>query len=141
MTEDAVYRPTENTNRITEEMLAGFTGTTRYIRHSLNRNVVMTEGAHFLSRNGAAWLIDRIALSGIDWKKEAFQSWTLKITKRHESGTWGKGKLTCTDGRYEKLGEWEVDATDFPLDEVKLFAAPTYCDDRTVLCVMLASEY
>ncbi|WP_249023738.1 DUF6876 family protein [Acetobacter ascendens] len=49
----------EPTHAITSSALAGFTGTVRYYRwHS---GLLLTDGAHYLAANGAAWLIDILA--------------------------------------------------------------------------------
>ena len=71
----------ENINQkevITKSALSMFTGSETFYRHSLARNVIFTEGCAYLCGNGAAWLIDEIAL---------VQSYYQKLCTRTRSGS------------------------------------------------------
>src|SRR5512135_3493951 len=84
-----------NVNAITEAALSAFYGSETFYKHSLVRNVIFTEGCAFLSLNGAAWLIDEIAI--VQNTKtligEGFQSWKLLVDSGSSSAV-----LTATDG-------------------------------------------
>jgi hypothetical protein len=76
--------------------LAQFTGTEQWYRHSINRNILYTDGAQYVAEHGGAyWLLDEIALiQPYDAKvaAEDFQVWTLTV---HSDKT---ATLTCGDG-------------------------------------------
>jgi len=59
-----------------------------------------------------------------------FQVWTLTVKNR-------KGRVVCKDGDGEKLAVQRIEYTDFPLDEIKLYAV----DDGQYLVIMLPFEY
>ena len=88
-------------------MLAQFTGSQNFYRHSLVREVLYTEGVEYVAETaGAYWLLDEIALAQryiISVKREDFQVWDLKVD------TAQAGVLTCGDGNglevYVKLFE------------------------------------
>lgn len=117
--------------------LRHFTGSEQFFRHSLCRNVIFTEGVRHLDRNGAGWLVDKVATlqTVLAVKAEPFQTWELTVKD-------GKGLLTCTDGGRTKdgpLGVYSerIDFTDFPEPGVKLFAV----ESDGLRVVMLPSEY
>ncbi|ARW11806.1 MULTISPECIES: DUF6876 family protein [Acetobacter] len=128
----------EPTHAITSSALAGFTGTVRYYRwHS---GLLLTDGAHYLAANGAAWLID--VLASVQYlpamRAEERQFWTLQVDLEKHAAV-----VVCTDG--DKTGEGEIELyrqeipyTDFPLNEAKLFAFREPGMGRVVL---LPSEY
>lgn len=128
----------EPTHAITSSALAGFTGTVRYYRwHS---GLLLTDGAHYLAANGAAWLIDILASVQHmpTMREEDRQFWTLKVDLEKHAAV-----VVCTDG--DKTGEGEIELyrqeipyTDFPLNEAKLFAFREPGMGRVVL---LPSEY
>jgi hypothetical protein len=64
-------------------MLAQFTGSQNFYRHSLVREVLYTEGVEYVAETaGAYWLLDEIALAQryiISVKREDFQVWDLKV--------------------------------------------------------------
>lgn len=112
------------------EDLGQFTGTETWHRHGLNRDLLYTDGVKFLAdRAGAYWLVDEIAIAQRIPKvaRQTFQVWTLKVDPQHHA------TLTCDDGNDNTIITIEIERTDFPLPEIKL-----YCTDNTIL---LTSEY
>ena len=65
-------------------MLAQFTGSERFYRHALVRNVIFTEGVKYVADTaGAHWLIDEIALAqkyAPKLRHEDFQHWELVVS-------------------------------------------------------------
>lgn len=120
-----------HTKTLTAADLNQFTGTETWFRHPLNRKVVYTEGVQYVAETGGAyWLIDEIALIQPYDKTvaaEEFQVWTLKV-RTDRTAT-----LACEDGNGNVVFTKELEYTDFPLDEIKL-----YFTDNTIL---LPSEY
>lgn len=138
-------RPGKET--ITDAHLANFTGSEHFYRHSLARNVLFTEGCAYLCHNGAAWLIDEIALvqNTKDIINQEFQSWELIVDTVNQSG-----KLIATDGGametaqgvavYWELFRKEIPFTDFPLSTIKLYCC-TNGLPQNGKTILLASEY
>lgn len=117
------------TKDLTAHDLAQFTGSEHWYRHSVNRNVVYTDGAQYVAQHGGAyWLLDEVAINQMlkPVAAEAFQVWTLKATNN-------VGTLTCDDGNGNIVFTKHIEYTDFPLSEIKL-----YFTDGTIL---LPSEY
>lgn len=107
------------------------------LRHS---GLLLTDGAHYLAANGAAWLI--YVLASVQYlpamRAEERQFWTLQVDLEKHAAV-----VVCTDG--DKTGEGEIELyrqeipyTDFPLNEAKLFAFREPGMGRVVL---LPSEY
>lgn len=110
--------------------LAVFTGTEHWYKHWLGR-VVYTDGVKYVSENaGAYWLIDEIAINQSRPKitAEGFQVWKLEVDLEKR-----RGVLTCDDGDGRIVFTKQIEFTDFPLSEIKL-----YCTDGVIL---LPSEY
>jgi hypothetical protein len=100
-----------------EEGMPQFIGTTEWYRHSLNKQVIYTEGAQFVAETGGAyWLLDEIAIAQFiqKVKREPFQTWILRVTG--ESAT-----LVCDDGNGNVVLRKHIQFTDFPLDEITLW--------------------
>jgi len=120
-----------STKTLTEADLHQFTGAENWYRHPLNRKVVYTEGVQYVAENGGAyWLLDEIALIQPYDKKvadEPFQVWKLSV-RADRTAT-----LACDDGNGVIVFTKELEYTDFPLNEIKL-----YFTDNTIL---LPSEY
>lgn len=116
--------------------LAQFTGSTTFTRHGLVRYLLMTEGVAFLADRAAAhWLTDAIASYQHEARARAepFQSWSLVVDATTRSAL-----LTMTDGNSSTpIIRQEIDWTDFPLNEIALWAIAE--GDHRVL--MLPSEY
>lgn len=120
------------TAKMTTADLSQFTGSENWYRHSLNRNVLYTDGAQYVAEAGGAyWLLDEIALANhceSRVRAEEFQVWTLTRDKRGNGAT-----LDCGDGNGNTVYSKRIEFTDFPLDTVKLF-----CENGTIL---LPSEH
>ena len=122
-----------------EAELPHFTGTESYtnMRYPwLRTKFLLTDGAKYLAEKAKAyWLMDAIASHQINKKVayEPFQAWELVV------GADRKAVLTCTDGNKRILIKQEIPYTDFPLDQISLYAAEDDCLGGRV--VMLTSEY
>jgi hypothetical protein len=96
-----------------------FSGSEHWYRHSLNRNILYTDGAKYVAdRGGAYWLLDEIALiQGHDARvsAEEFQVWKLSVRPDRAA------MLTCEDGNYKVVYSKKIEYTDFPLDEITLW--------------------
>ena len=71
------------TKTLTQTDLDMFTGSEQFYRHSINRKVIYTEGAHHVAEAGGAyWLLDEIALiqpHAARVAAEEFQVWKLTV--------------------------------------------------------------
>jgi len=121
----------KNTKQLTKDVLRQFTGTEKWYRHPLARDVLYTEGAQHVAENAESyWLLDEIALAQQyepSVKGEGFQVWKLKVREDRTA------LLTCEDGNYNEVYSKEIEFTDFPLDEITF-----WCTDNVIL---LPSEY
>lgn len=96
-----------------------FQGTEKYYRH-WTRKLIYTDGIHFLTENGAAWLVDAVASYQHRPKLNTgdlavFQLWELKV-----SGS--KAVLTCkADTGVRAVVTQRIEYTDFPLPYIKLY--------------------
>ncbi len=89
-----------------------------YIKHSLVRRLVMTDAVGKLRElANCFWLVDAIASYQIQLAKEEFQVWKFSCNTKLHLGT-----LTCEDGNDNELVRQEIEYTDFPLDELTLWA-------------------
>jgi len=122
--------------------LSGFTGTEDYHAFSaLCPKVVLTDGAYYLAETaGAFWLMDIIGsvyTAHPERKKfwdEGFAVWTLKVENK-------KGVVTADDGNDNIVYSQEIEFTDFPLSEMKLFVEiGETINEGEVMVVMLPSE-
>ena len=107
-----------------------FTGTTQYYAHWL-KAFLYTDGVKYLADEAQAyWLIDAIASHQPEALKDpmlrGIQFWKLIVTGN-------KAKLICERDTDNVAITQDIDYTDFPLSEVKLYLA-----DRVL---MLPSEY
>lgn len=113
--------------------LSQFIGTEGYHRLSpIHGKLVCTDGVNWLAEHAECyWLIDIIASYQHKLKNEYFQAWTLIKS--------GSGcTVTCTDGNSVKpLITQSMEYTDFPLNELKLYAV----NDGMNIVAMLTSEY
>lgn len=106
--------------------LLQFTGSECIYRHPLNKRVAYTEGAQFVAEKGGAyWLLDIIATNQVlpAFKVQPFQVWTLVVDL--DTAT---ARITCDDGNDKVFFSHQIDYTDFPLEEIKL-----YCEDGVIL--------
>lgn len=121
------------------EHLNQFTGTENYYRH-WTRRLVYTDGVHYLTENGAAWLVDAIAsyqgtkplLKG---GLRDMQFWKLEKTGN-------SAVLTCVeDTGYAPAITQKIEFTDFPLDSIEVWVERGSIDGETECMVaMLPSE-
>lgn len=137
---------TETKEKLTPEQLkaelAQFYGTENYYRHQ--RGIILTDGAKYLAEAaGAYWLMDVIWSYQGKMKSEDFQTWELKKYDPKLSGQVRPvAAITCTDGNDKVLAFQEIFYTDFPLDQIQLYAAAHYDPNgRRELVIMLPSEY
>lgn len=99
--------------------LAHFYGTEQYYKHPFG--ILLTDGAHYLSQNGAGWLIDAIAsYQTKTWLAsepmlQQIQFWKL-IVHANESAT-----LICERDTDDIAITQEIEYTDFPADGIKLY--------------------
>lgn len=118
--------------KITEYSLAGFIGSSEFYTHMIP-SVLLTEGCHYLSENGAGWLIDVIA--SYQTKKfrdeNMFQTWHLSIGPENEA------VLHCEDGNGNIITSQDIGETDFPIYDFELFC----CNNGNGVTIMLKSEY
>ena len=100
-------------------MLAQFTGSQNFYRHSLVREVLYTEGVEYVADNaGAYWLLDEIALAQrytIPVKREDFQVWDLKVDADQTA------TLTCGDGNGREVYSKQIPLTDFPEPGIRFY--------------------
>ena len=114
-------------------------GTSKYIKHNLNPNLVFTDGVDQLRRDADAfWLVDAIASHR---RKELFQVWELKVNKDDHSAV-----LTMKeDSNTPELVKQEIPYTDFPLESIKFYVQEggygTEDNWTECLVLMLTSEY
>lgn len=118
-----------------EKSLVQFTGTEEWHRWSvLFRNALLTDGTKYLAETaGAYWLMDIIA----SWNKtddkvmdEYFQVWRLEVHPDHSA------TITATDGNDNEIARQEIEYTDFPLQEIELYAS----NEDDYIIIMLKSE-
>jgi hypothetical protein len=110
--------------------LAQFTGTTRWFRHSLMRNVLYTEGVKYVAdQAGAYWLVDKVASLQLDptIAGEEFQVWKLEV---HDNDS---ATLSCEDDNNNRIFVEKIHWTDFPAEGITLW----YTDN----VILLPSEY
>ena len=121
-----------------EAGLAQFTGTENYTRHALMRDLLMTDGVVFLADNaGAHWLTDIVGshlMTNKTLRGEEFQCWTLEKT-----GT--AARVFATDGNDTTIVSQDIEYTDFPLAEIKLFCNKATEFGPKAWVLMLPSEY
>lgn len=122
---------------ITAANLAQFIGTTRYYRYTMG--LILTDGAAYLARHGAAWLLDIVASARLvpAVRGAEFECWTLRVDLTKQCA-----EAVCTDGHGERdaniLYRQRLNYTDFPLAELKLYVV---ADSDLGKVVMLTSEY
>ncbi len=112
--------------------LRNFTGTEAYHQHrSLGKcSILLTDGCHYLAEKAQCyWLVDLI-MSYQHRKDIADTLLQVWILKKQEDNTW---TVHCTDGNYTVLARQDIEHSDFPLDEIKLWYADSV--------LMLPSEY
>jgi hypothetical protein len=126
--------------------MAHMTGTTTWTRYSpMFRQLLLTDGAKFLAEKAEAyWLMDAIGSHIFTNRKlspqaEPIQFWAFK----QDAGKRGH-RLWVTDGGKDDnepkvIAEQWIEYTDFPLDEIKFYAA--WDGGLNAFVLMLPSEY
>jgi hypothetical protein len=112
--------------------LAGFTGSETMYQHTINRNVIYTEGVRHFAQNaghGAYWLLDIMATEPKILRQQREFALVKLVAKN------GKAKLTVDDGNdgSEPVYKKNISFTDCPDGEWKF-----YFIEGTIL---LPSEY
>jgi hypothetical protein len=115
--------------------LAHCTGTENY--YQLFDNIVYTDGAKTMAELCQAyWLIQLIAINQQRARRHEelkhFQVWKLN---RYESGH--GAKIECEDGNRNEFITININCTDFPLEEIKLYVQP----NEKYIVIFLPSEY
>jgi hypothetical protein len=116
------------------KQLTQFSGTENYYR--IMPNVLMTDGAKFVADNGEAyWLMTDLAAHCAEFtEKETFIVATLQVTR---TATSSHAILKLDDGNDNILAQQFIEYTDFPLDEIKLYA----CYNGDMWVIMIPREY
>lgn len=123
--------------KITAGDLAQFIGTTTHYRHW--SRLVLTDGAMYLCRHGASWLLDILgSVRHIpEINRATYEFWKLVVDLEKSTAT-----IQCTDGgngaSKKVLYTQDIPYTDFPLAEINLLVAQ---DPMHGKVVMLHSEY
>lgn len=108
-----------------------FTGTTQYNR--INPHVVLTDGAKYLADNaGCYWLMDLIASYVTQRSYDSQDFVVIKMVVSDKSAV-----VTLDDGNGNVLATQQIEYTDFPLEQIRLYA----CRSEQFWVVMLPSEY
>ena len=85
------------TKTLSKSELAQFTGSDNWYRHSINRNVLYTDGAqHVAEHGGAYWLLDEIAI---------IQPYNKRCCRRGISGM--ETRRTSRPNRYANVRRWQ----------------------------------
>jgi uncharacterized protein DUF6876 len=104
------------------DIMAQFTGSTRWYRHGLVPAITFTDGAKYVADTaGAYWLLDEIAFAQRFEGKvaaEPFQVWKLAVNPGDDSAT-----LVCEDGNDNVVFAKAIEFTDFPKEGVTLWFA------------------
>ena len=110
--------------------LAQFTGTQTYTR--ISRRHLLTDGARYLAAQAECyWLMDAVA-SHLD--EIGTQDWFVLIRLEMQGPT---ATLIYEDGNCHEHARQAIPYTDFPLDEIRLYA----CWDTEHWVIMLPGEY
>lgn len=111
-----------------ETGLANFYGTDHYYKHSLNKNMVYTDGVKYFAENAEAyWFLDIVATEIVKYQSaEEFILIELVVTD-------SKAVIYCDDGNGRKFYEKAIDYTDCPVGDWKFYF--------TNKVLMIPSEY
>lgn len=111
--------------------LAQFTGTSQYYR--INPQVVLTDGSKYLADNaGCYWLMDLIASYVTQRNFDSQEFVTINMVVKDRSAV-----VTLDDGNGNVLATQQIEYTDCPLDQIRLYA----CRSEEYWVVMLPIEY
>ncbi len=129
-----------------------FTGTMNYrLFNGMFRNFVATDGAMHVAKEGEAfWLLEAIASHIATNSKlrtgplAEIQFWRLESRTLKSGPNKGKKRwaLSCrADSDLPPVVTQNIEYSDFPLDSIDLWVAPTYLGDRKVWVIYLPSEH
>ena len=119
----------EQKEQLAPHTLAHYIGTTCYYRHPLSSKIKLTEGAYHCTMNGLSWFFDIVATEYFKNSKDhPFQTWELKVDQKTS-----KANIICTDGNGSLLRSKNIDFTDYPYPEFKVWVSDAV--------IMLPSEY
>ena len=115
--------------RLTQESLRHFAGGLDRYRHGFNRSVLYTEGMrHVAERGGAYWLLDAIAshigsrefnqAARVDNRVGSFHVWELR--KDFDDSARLQARVDAGEPAFI---EQDIEWTDFPLEELDVWAA------------------
>lgn len=125
------------------ENLSGFYGTESYHKLTIFPGMLGTDGVAYLAKNAECfWLIDEIAIANHtvpairkNQSLQEMQFWQLTVNGN-------KGVLVCCEDEGKPVYEKEIEYTDFPLPEIRIWvAAGGDPDGKTFKVMMLPSEY
>jgi len=89
-----------------------------YIKHSLSKRLVFTDSVRVIREMADCfWLVDVVASYQSKLMQQPFQVWKFNCNTKLHLGT-----VTCEDGNGNELVRQEIEYTDFPLDELTLWA-------------------
>jgi len=118
---------------LTAADLHQFFGTAHWYSVSIFSNSIMTDGCKYVAEEADAyWLMDMIDshLSHCNYDNIV----TCKLTVDQKTG---EAKLVMCDGNAKLIAKQNIRYTDFPLDEIKIWAI----HNGTRYTLMLPSEY
>jgi len=123
---------TKSKEQLTQEELGYFTGTLQWYRYSpIFPKVLLTDGTlHVAQKGGAFWLMDVIASHIPAIKGDRFALAKLTVTGRTAT-------FVLENGNGKSLAQQEIEYTDFPLAEIKLYVVA----DESNWIILLPSEY
>ena len=130
-------------DELSESDLRQFTGDDVRYRHAFNRAAIYTEGVQFLAeRGGAYWLIDEIAihLGSSEFREAAARDQRIGLMHFWKLAAHADQSAELTaraDSPNEPFIREQIPFTDFPLDEVDVWAA----NDAENWVLLLSSEY
>lgn len=97
-----------------KESLAYFYGSMEFHKHPLG--FIYTEGCHYLAEAAECyWLLDLVGSYLPELKGQDFLSY--KLTTNDSTGL-----VVIEDGNHNELARQEIPFTDFPLDEITIWA-------------------
>lgn len=114
---------------LTQRELRQFSGDLERFRHPINRSVIYTPGVRYVAEKADAyWLIDAIAshLGSTEYLHATvtddrlcyFMVWTLEVTEDHSAIL--SARADSPDAPWVSQN---IEFTDFPLDNIEVFAA------------------
>lgn len=129
---------------LTHEALKHFTGSQEFYSHWLLRSLIYTEGVKYVAETGHAyWLLDAIASHLVDDTYRTAVTDDPRIPQMH---VWtlrkdfdNSARLSArVDAGEPEFVQQDIEYTDFPLEELDLWACKNELDGLTL---MLPCEY